>query len=51
MTTSAVQLAILDWLRFGFHGGRGGGFGFFLVGVVLIGVLVWLLIGRGRAQN
>jgi len=44
MTTIATRLAALNLLRFGgLHGGRDGDFGAVLVGLVLIGVVAWVM--------
>jgi hypothetical protein len=49
MTTMATRLAALSLLRLGgFHGGRDAGFGVFLVGVVLVGVVVWVMARGSR---
>jgi hypothetical protein len=37
----------MNWLRMGgLHGARDGGFGTFLVGMVVVAVVVWV-VGRG----
>jgi len=49
MTAMATRLAALSWLRFGgFHGGRDGDFGAVLVGLVLIGVVAWVMMRNDR---
>ncbi|HUD56734.1 MAG TPA: hypothetical protein VMR02_16005 [Terracidiphilus sp.] len=42
-------LAAMSWLRMGgLHSARDGGFGTFLVGVVLVGVVAWIVVRRDR---
>jgi hypothetical protein len=42
-------LAMMNWFRMGgLHGARDGGFGTFLVSVVLVAVVVWVLARGGR---
>jgi hypothetical protein len=49
MRTMAQRLAAMSWLRFGgFHGGRDGDFGAVLVGLVLIGVVAWVMMRNDR---
>jgi len=49
MSTMAQRLAAMSWLRFGgFHGGRDGDFGAVLVGLVLIGVVAWVMLRNDR---
>jgi hypothetical protein len=49
MTKMATRLAALSLLRLGgFHGGRDAGFGMFLVGAVLVGVVVWVMARGSR---
>jgi hypothetical protein len=48
MRMMAQRLA-MSWLRFGgFHGMRDGDFGAVLVGVVLIGVVAWVMMRNDR---
>ncbi|MGA8668358.1 MAG: hypothetical protein WB679_00695 [Terracidiphilus sp.] len=39
-------LAVMSWV--GLHGARDGGFGTFLVGFVLVGVVAWIVVRRDR---
>ena len=49
MRTMALRLAAMSWLRGGgLHGGRDGDFGAVLVGLVLIGVVVWVMMRNDR---
>jgi hypothetical protein len=49
MSTLAQRLAAMSWLRFGgFHGGGDGDFGAVLVGLVLIGVVAWVMLRNDR---
>jgi hypothetical protein len=49
MRTMAQRLAAMSWLRGGgLHGGRDGDFGAVLVGLVLIGVVVWVMMRNDR---
>jgi hypothetical protein len=42
-------LAVMSWFRIGgLHSARDGGFGTFLVGVVLVGVVAWIIARRDR---
>jgi hypothetical protein len=42
-------LAVMSWVRMsGLHGARDGGFGTFLVGFVLVGVVAWIVVRRDR---
>jgi hypothetical protein len=44
-------LAAMNWLRMsGLHGTRDRGFGTFLVGVVLVGVVAWVLARGSRNE-
>ncbi len=42
-------LTVMSWLRMGgLHSARDGGFGAFLVGAVLVGVVAWIVVRSER---
>jgi hypothetical protein len=52
LTTGLNALALV---RFGgfrlFHGGGGGGFGALLIGLAVVGVVVWAFSRSGRSET
>lgn len=50
MATLANSLAAITLMRFGFFHREGGGFGPFLVGMVLLAVVIWVLT-RSNSRN
>jgi hypothetical protein len=49
--SGAIAVAMLDLIRLGGHGGRGGGLVGILIALALTGLAVWALSSRGRTQN
>lgn len=46
---NALAMILLDAFR-PMHGGGGGGFGFLLIGLVVIGVVIWAVARSERKQ-
>jgi hypothetical protein len=51
LAENALALVRFGGFRFGHFGGRGGGFGFVLIGLVLVGVVIWAVSRSSRSGS